>query len=168
MTQPFLSVGDHHWYTLMSGLTPGQFSGAGWTLSRGAKIVSATLADGSTGTVLDLPAGAQAVSPTVCVASDYPFARTMLRDVRGHGGVAFSMSLAGTRTWTSPQSSGLRHGKHAGWTLTNRINLHPPHTPGWHLMRIELVGRGPNAGAHSGSGSEVQLYDLYLDPRMKW
>jgi hypothetical protein len=35
------------------------FTGTGWTLSGGAKVVSATLADGTTGTVLDLPSGAR-------------------------------------------------------------------------------------------------------------
>jgi hypothetical protein len=44
--------------------------------------------------------------------------------------------------------------------LTNRINLHPPHVSGWHLMRIKLVARG--------TASEVQLYNFYVDPRMKW
>ncbi len=144
----------------MAGESADQFDGAGWQLSHGAKVVSAKLADGTRGTVLDLPAGAQAVSPTICVASDYPMARTMIRNVRGHGGIAFYMSLAGTRTWSSPQSSGQRHGKQAAWSLTNRINLHLPHKTGWHLLRIKLAG--------SGTQAEEQLYDFYIDPRMKW
>jgi hypothetical protein len=160
LTQPFLSVNDTHWYTLMAGQTADHFDGTGWQLSHGAAVVTAKLADGSTGTVLDLPAGAQAVSPTICVASDYPLARTMVRNVRGRGGITFYMALNGTRKWTSPQSSGKRHGKQGAWSLTNRINLHPPHTSGWHLMRIKLVGRGTNA--------EEQLYNFYVDPRMKW
>jgi hypothetical protein len=158
LTQPFLSVHDHHFYTLMPGEKPGRFVGTGWTLTGGAKIVTAKLADGTAGPVLDLPSGGTAVSPTICVTSGFPSARTMVRDVAGHGAISFYMSLAGTRSWASPRSSGQRHGKHTRWTLTNRINLHPPHTRGWHLMRMKLVGRGKAA--------EVQLYNLWVDPRM--
>ena len=39
LTQPFLSAKDSNWYTLLPGETPGNFDGAGWTLSGGAKVV---------------------------------------------------------------------------------------------------------------------------------
>jgi hypothetical protein len=69
-SQPFLSAGDSNWYTLVPGQSSGSFDGAGWTLSAGARVVSTTLADGSTASVLDLPSGSKAVSPTICVTSD--------------------------------------------------------------------------------------------------
>src|ERR1035438_2145816 len=81
--QPFLSWQDTNSYTLVSGQQADNFSGAGWVLSGGAKIVTATLADGTTGSVLDMPAGAQAVSPTICVESDYPDARMMVSNLSG-------------------------------------------------------------------------------------
>ena len=160
LTQPFQSVHDNHSYMLMPGETAGNLNGAGWTLLHGAKIVTARLAGGGTGMVLDLPSGAEAITPTICVTSQYPTGRTMIRDVAGHGGMSFYMSLAGTRTWNAPLSSGRRHGKHGAWSLTNRLNLHPPHVQGWHLMRMKLVARG--------QASEMQLYNFYVDPRMKW
>src|ERR1700748_2510925 len=62
LTQPFSGAKDSNWYTLMPGESSGGFDGTGWTLSGGAKIVTTTEADGSTGTVLDLPSGSTAVS----------------------------------------------------------------------------------------------------------
>ena len=80
LSQPFLSVGDHNWYTLMPGESADSFAGGGWTLSGGAKIVTTKLADGTTGSVLDLPSGLKAVSPVICVTSAYPTARTTVRN----------------------------------------------------------------------------------------
>ena len=68
-SQPFSSVKDSNWYTLAPGQSVNSFDATGWTLSGGAKLVTTTLADGSTGTVLDLPAGATAVTPPMCVSA---------------------------------------------------------------------------------------------------
>src|SRR5690348_4681692 len=54
LSQPF--AGDSRWYTLAPGETADNFSGTGWILTGGAKIVTTTLLDGRTGSVLDLPA----------------------------------------------------------------------------------------------------------------
>src|SRR5947209_15603384 len=70
LSQPFASAHDNRLYTLVPGESSGSFDGTGWQLSGGAQIVTTTLADGLTGTVLDLPSGATAVSPTMCVPSD--------------------------------------------------------------------------------------------------
>src|SRR5947209_6889073 len=83
VTKPFLSVGDSNWYTMMPGESPDSFAGSGWTLSGGASIKTTTLADGAVGHVLDLPSGAKAVSPTICVNGGFPTARTEVRDVKG-------------------------------------------------------------------------------------
>src|SRR5438552_3818600 len=76
LTQPFLYAGDTHWYTLAPGQTPGNFEGKSWVLSGGASIKKTTLYNGQTGSVLDLPSGSKAVSPSFCVTSEYPTART--------------------------------------------------------------------------------------------
>src|SRR5438874_1204907 len=76
LTQPFQDAGDNNYYVLAPGQTPGNFEGTGWTLSGGASIKTTTLADGSTGYVLDLPSGSKAVSPSFCVTSLYPTERT--------------------------------------------------------------------------------------------
>src|SRR5690242_16460800 len=56
-SQPFAASRDSNWYTLAPGQDVDSFNGQGWTLTGGAKIVTDTLADGTTGQVLDLPAG---------------------------------------------------------------------------------------------------------------
>src|ERR1035438_7703870 len=48
-SQPFLSWQDTNSYTLVSGQSADNFSGAGWVLSGGASLVTTTLADGRTG-----------------------------------------------------------------------------------------------------------------------
>ena len=153
-------AGDHNWYTLVAGQSPGSFDGGGWTLNNGAAVDTAPVKDGQTSSVLDLPSGARAVSPPVCVTSADPAARAMVRNVAGAQGIAFYISYAGKRTWDTPQKTGQFHGRRGKWTASTRINLLPSHlTNGWQLARFVFVG----AGKHG----EIQLYDFYVDPRMK-
>ena len=165
LTQPFLAWGDSNWYALAPGETADDFTGAGWTLTGGAKIVTATLKDGTTGSVLDLPRGSEAVSPTICLTSDYPTARAMIRNVSGSNGgsAGFSVSHAGTGTATAPVQTGTfkttgSAGVAGDWALSDPANLDPSTTPGWQLMRITLTATGPK---------EFQVYNLYNDPMMR-
>jgi hypothetical protein len=160
VSQPFLSAHDNHWYTLMPGEETGGFDGTGWQLSGGASIVTTTLADGSTASVLDLPSGAKAVSPTMCVTSAYPVARTMVRDVKGSEGVFFYVSYEGTKTWDTPKNTGQVHGNKASWTLSGNVNVQPGKTAGWQPVRFMLVA--------GGTTSDFQLYDFYVDPHCTW
>ena len=158
-SQPFLSAGDRNWYTLVPGQRDGNFDGAGWTLTGGAKIVSTVLADGSTASVLDLPSGSQAISPTMCVTSDYPSARAMVRDVVGSEGVFFYVSYQGTKTWDTPKNTGQMHGNHTAWTVATPVKVQPGNAIGWQPMRITLIA--------GGKSSEFQVNNLYVDPRMR-
>src|ERR1700759_2982644 len=56
-SQAFLSWKDPNWYTPIPGQSTTGFDATGWTLTAGAKTVTTTLPDGSTGQVLDLPSG---------------------------------------------------------------------------------------------------------------
>jgi hypothetical protein len=159
LTQPFLSSHDSNWYTLIPGQTPGNFDGTGWQLSGGARIITTTLADGSTAHVLDLPSGSRAVSPTMCVTSDYPTARTMVRDVKGSEGVFFYVSYEGTNTWTTPKNTGQVHGAQTAWTASTPVNVQPSNTPGWQPVRFTFVP--------GGNTSDFQLYDIYIDPHCR-
>jgi hypothetical protein len=145
---------------LMPGETPGNFDGSGWTLSGGAKIVTTTIADGSTASVLDLPSGSRAVSPTICVTSAYPTARAMVRDVVGSEGIFFYVSYEGTSTWKTPKNTGQMHGNGTAWTLATPVNLQPYNTVGWQPMRITLIP--------GGKTSDFELYNLYVDPHAKF
>jgi len=159
LVQPFLSAGDSNWYTLMPGETAGNFDGSGWTLSGGAEIVTTTPSDGSTASVLDLPSGSKAVSPTICVTSEYPTARATVRNVVGSEGVFFYVSYEGTSTWNTPKNTGQVHGAHNAWTLTTPVNVQPYKTVGWQPMRITLIP--------GGKTSDFRLYDLYIDPHAR-
>ena len=157
LSQPFLASGDSNWYTLMPGESSDNFAGDGWQLSGGAKIVATKLADGTTGSVLDLPSGSKAVSPIICVTSSYPTARTMVRNVKGSEGVFFYVEYEGTKTWGHPKNTGQIHGNGNEFTLVTPVNLQPENTSGWQPMRITLVPGGKH--------SDFEVYDLYLDPR---
>ena len=157
LSQLLLPVGDPNWYTLAPGETTDNFTGAGWTLTGGARIVAVRLADGRTGSVLDLPSGSHAVSPAMCVASSYPTARMMVRDLVGAEGVLFAVSYAGTRTAATPENTGYVQGGHGDWTLSNPVRLHPGNLAGWQQVQYALT-----AGGKTG---DVQVYNLYVDPR---
>jgi hypothetical protein len=158
LAQPFLSTRDSNWYTLVPGQSVDDFNGNGWALSGGAQIVSSPLADGNAGNVLDLPSGSSAVSPPMCVSSDYPTARTIVRDVSGSEGVHISVAYAGTKTADKPQNVGQVHGTQAAWTTSNQFNVHPGNLPGWQLVTFTLTP--------GGKSSNFQISNFWVDPRM--
>jgi hypothetical protein len=159
VTQPFLSWGDPGYYVLVPGQVPNNFTGDGWALTGGASVVTTRLADGSTGTVLDLPSGSRAVSPTTCVGSTYPTARTMVRNVVGGEGVQFYVSYQNTPTGLTPKNTGQVHGSGTAWTLSTPVNLQPGKLPGWQLARFTFVP--------GGKSSDFQIYNFYIDPYRK-
>jgi hypothetical protein len=158
VSQPFLSANDSNWYTLLPGESAGSFSSSGWALSGGAQVITTTLPNGQISQVLNLPSGSKAVSPTICVDSADPTARTMVRDVRGAEGVQFYVSYEGTNTWTNPQNTGQVHGQQNSWTLSDPVNIQPSNQSGWQLVRFTLVP--------GGQTSDFQIYNFYVDPRM--
>jgi hypothetical protein len=158
LSQPFLSFRDRSWYTLAPGESVDNFGGNGWTLSGGAQVITTQRADGQTGSVLDLPSGSKAVSPAMCVSSDYPTARALVRNVVGGEGVQFYVSYAGTNTAAKPKNTGQVHGQQNRWTLSGAVNVQPGKTPGWQLVQFTLIPGGIN--------SEFQIDNLWVDPRM--
>jgi hypothetical protein len=157
-SQAFSFAKDNNWYTLIPGQNEDQFGGEGWQLSGGAEIVTTTLADGSTSQVLDLPSGSKAVSPVICVTSEYPTARGMVRDVKGSEGVFYYVEYEGTSTWNHPKNTGQVHGSGTAWTAVTPVNMQPYNAAGWQPMRVTLIP--------GGKTSDFQVYNLYVDPRM--
>lgn len=161
VVQPFAPWGDPREYVMVPG---GDFSdpaGSGWQLRGGARIVSARQNDGTPDSVLDLPSGAVAVSPTVCVDISYPTARLWTRTVRGGGAVAVAVAYQDTRTQFRPQLVDALTSRFSGWTLSHDIRIRPQiagRDSGW--RRVAFVF------AAGGRSSEFQLDDLYVDPRM--
>jgi hypothetical protein len=158
LSQPFLSWNDTNWYTLAPGETPDNFDGNGWTLSAGASITPTQLADGHSGSVLDLPTGALAISPRVCVDADYPTARTMIETTAG-ATVAVGVYYSGADPSTKLQRSGAIRGDGAGWSASDPFEVHPGALPGWQMVRFIFKA--------TGFTGHAQLYNFYIDPRMK-
>jgi hypothetical protein len=156
LTQPFTAWGDQNWYTLVPGQSPDNFDGAGWSLGGGATLTAVGLADGSTGSVLDLPSGAWAVSPQVCVDSSYTSARTMIREPSGSDGLAMSVQYQGG----PPLSPVGVAGGSKKWNASAPISLQPTNNSGWVMARFKFWANG------SGN-DEYQLYNFYVDPYSK-
>jgi len=152
ITQPFAGLGDTNWYTLAPGQGAGGFNGAGWTLTGGAKVVTTTLPDGTRGQVLDLPAGSTAVSPQMCVDSDYPTARANVLD--GGPGSGVHVSVSYTNSKSANQSSGVVNGA-STWGASRVFQLHAGTLSGWQSAQYTFQG---------GTG-DTQVYDFYVDPR---
>jgi hypothetical protein len=158
VSQPFLSWNDTNWYTLAPGETPDNFDGNGWTLVAGASVTPTQLADGHTGAVLDLPSGALAISPRVCVDADYPTARTMI-ETTGRATVAVGVYYADADPATKLQRSGTIQGDGVGWSASDPFDVHPGTLPGWQMVRF--IFRATGLTGHA------RLYNFYIDPRMK-
>ncbi len=158
LAQPFSSASDTNWYAPLPGESWNSFPATGWTLSGGAKVVSATLADGTRGTTLDLPAGAQAVSPGMCVTNDDPSARGEIRMTSGSSSVTVSVAYMGPKTWGSPQASSTIAGVSTGWTLAIPLSIHPSKASGWQFAQFTFV---------AASTGEYQLSNFYVDPKMR-
>jgi hypothetical protein len=152
LSQPLSSAGDANYYFMAPSF------GSGWSLKGGASIQKATLANGSTGAVLDLPTGGEVVSPTICLTNEYPFARFMERQVRGNEGVNFYVSYLTAQGWSARYGGQVR-GKGSSWTLSEQVAMQPSKTGGWQLAQIILTG--------GGNSSEFQLYNLYIDPYVR-
>ena len=165
-TQPFLSFGDTGSYTLAPGESADNFDGSGWALSGGASIVTTTLADGSTGQVLDLPAGSSAVSPAMCVGTGFQGGRMMTQVVAPPPGkpVPPDGHLPPPKvTFTTTVVDGKGPGHHMDlqgqddWSLSHKMPV-APGNPGTEQVQFTFSA--------DDSSSELQVYNLYVDPRM--
>ena len=173
LSQPFLSWGDSSCYALLPGESADSFDATGWTLSGGATITTTTLYDGSQGSVLNLPSGSTAVSPTVWINSSDQTARTMVRNVVGAEGVFFYVSYPNQPWKNTGQFHGQGHGPGPGpggpgpggpgpgpasasasaWTLSNPINLQSNGLTTCVPVQFEFVP--------GGKTSDFQMYNFY-------
>jgi hypothetical protein len=162
-SQPFESFKDSNFYTLVEG---SEFNEGpeGWELFNGAEVVGGSRPDGSSGGVLDLPSGAYAVSPAVCVTLQYPTARTWVRGIQGGGGVTVGVFYPGTGVAAAVgQPVGKLGATSDGeWTLSNPFQVKPELTG-----KTEGVREVRFVYANQTGASEFQLSGLYVDPRMR-
>jgi hypothetical protein len=158
-SQPFEAFGDSNFYTLVEG---SEFNGGaeGWELQDGAEVVEGIHPDGSTGGVLDLPPGATAISPAVCVTLQYPTARTWVESVEGGGGVTVGVSYPGTNP--AGHSAGRLNAKGDNWELSKSFNVIPQlagNQEGVREVRFVYTNKT--------KASDLQVWGLYVDPRMR-
>ena len=154
LTQPFALLNDANYYAPLPGESWDSFPATNWSLSGGAKVVTTKLADGATGTALDLPASAKAVSSAVCLTNDYPSARGQIRSVSGSAGVTVTVTYLGPKQ----QSAGFLASTSSAWSLAAPVTLDASTTTGWQLAQFTFVA------ANKG---EYQLSNFYVDPKMR-
>ena len=155
VSQPYIGLGDTNWYTLAPGQAAGGFDGIGWTLTGGARVLTTTLADGSTGTVLDLPAGSTAVSPQMCVNSTFPTGRLTMRQAANGPGLKVYVAYMGAGG--KAQSSGALVGG-STWGVSRAFQLHASNLVSWTEAQYTFAGQKGGA----------QLYAFYVDPHVHW
>ncbi len=157
-SQAFSAWNDLNWYTPVGGETADNVNGAGWTLSGGATLVSTTLRDGTAGQVLNLPGGATAVTPPICIDQMYPTARTMDKELNGSSGVHLSIAYALGGVWQAQAVAGYIAGGVA-WGPSGRLALPVNLLAGSVPARFTFT-------AAAGRGA-TQIYDFYVDPRLR-
>jgi hypothetical protein len=162
LLQPFASWKDNRNYVLAPGGDFNDLDGGGWQLGGGAEIVQETNPDGTVDGALELPSGAVAVSPTMCVDLDYPTARAWVRNSIGDGEVDVAVVYDAGKSAQIPKSVGHMKGKkRAVWGLSDDIKIQPQlagKQAGWRRVAFVLSG--------GGKSSEFHVDDFYVDPRM--
>jgi len=158
-SQPFAAFGDDNFYTLVPGST---FNSPeeGWKLADGARIEPSSR-PGASGGTLQLPPGAEAVSPPLCVTLQYPTARLWLDKVGSKG--TLHVEVAYTKTKGSAVIKTVVK-MQAGntWEPSEAFGIRPElggRTEGTRPVRFVFISRGERE-------SSFQTDDLYVDPRM--
>ncbi len=155
--QPFQTLGDSNYYTLAEG---SEFNNGpeGWELLNGAKIIQGTRPDGSTGNILDMPAGAVAISPPSCVTLQYPTARTYAESVKGGSGVSVTVAY-GLQSSLIANAGQLKPQPHQGWEVSAPFKVQPQLTGSKEGTReVRFV--------YSTKNAEEHIFGLYVDPRL--
>lgn len=151
LTQPFSRWGDSNRYVLVPGQRPGNFDGNGWVLGGGATLVTTTVPGGARATVLDLPRGAWAVSPSMCVDPSYTSARMMIRGAGGPSSVSARVWYGSSRRPHCQQDMGRAAGA-SRWEPSGALSLTPQ--SGRQTARFRLSARN----------GESEIYNFYVDP----
>lgn len=157
LSEPFAAWGDTNEYALVPGQVFDSFTASGWTLSGGASVGTTTLADGTTGPALDLPPGATATSPAMCVDSQFPDARMMVRNPTGIQDLNLYASYPGSGSKVN--DGYVATGQGAGWTPSPVLQTNPGTATGWQLVVFTIHV--------PATATDTQVYNVYVDPRMK-
>jgi hypothetical protein len=164
LTKPFAQFGDQANYKLVSG---GSFETGtgGWTLTRGAKVVSGNepwkVGGSGHAKSLVLPAGSNAISPTSCVGLGEPTVRFFVRKNRapllGISTLAVSVYVKTSLGLVVPVPIGVVLGN-GQWKPT------PPMLIVANLLPLLPGDRTPVAFQFTPVLGDWQIDDLYVDP----
>ncbi len=164
LTKPFAQFGDQANYKVVSN--GGFESGStGWTLTRGAKVVSGNepwkVGGASHGKSLVLPAGSNAISPVSCVGLAEPtvrfFAKKNKAPLLGISTLAVSVYVKTSLGLVVPVPVGVVLGN-GQWKPT------PPMLIVANLLPLLPGDRTPVAFQFTPVLGEWQIDDLYVDP----
>jgi hypothetical protein len=149
MSRPFLAFGDLRSYAPAPNGDFSDASGGGWQFAGGAAIAAAGGRSGAANGVLNLPAGATALSPLMCVDLDYPTARTWLA---GAGSLNIQVVYPDTaKKKLDPKSVADIKGSSLGlWKLSSDFDVHPQiggKLAGWRRVAFVLTNTSKNAAA---------------------
>ena len=160
LLQPFSSWRDNRHYVLAPGGDFNDATGGGWQLGGGASVVDETDPDGTVDGVLDLPSGAVAVSPTMCVDLDYPTARTWVRNVGRDGDVNVSVIYDAGKSAQVPKVVGNLHAnKQRTWGLSDDVKIQPQlagKQAGWRRVAFVLTAGGDSGDSTSTTSTSTR------------
>ena len=164
LTKPFAQFGDNADYKLVAG---GSFESgtSGWTLARGAKVVSGNepwkVGGSGHARSLVLPAGSTAISPVSCVGLAEPtvrfFAKKNRAPLLGVSTLAVSVYVKTSLGLTVPVPVGVVLGN-GQWKPT------PPMLIVANLLPLLPGDRTPVAFQFTPVLGDWQIDDLYVDP----
>ena len=165
LTQPFSGFGDRANYKLVAG---GSFESGtpGWTLARGAKVVTGNepwkVGGSSHGKSLVLPAGSTAISAPTCVGLKEPtvrfFAKKNKAPLLGISTLAVAVHVKTSLGLVVPVPVGVVLGN-GQWKPT------PPMLIVANLLPLLPGDRTPVAFQFTPVLGEWQIDDLYVDPQ---
>jgi hypothetical protein len=160
-TTIFSAFGDNALYTLApdGGLESG---GAGWLLAAGASVAgesSSIRLDGKVGArSLELPSGASATTPSICVERGYPSFRFVARSLAaGRASLRVDVLYGADRTVKSAGT--MTPG--AGWGVSPSMKL----VEGQY--KVKAGESGTVRFRFTASGGTVRVDDVYVDPRYR-
>jgi len=171
---PYAALGDERSYVLAPGGSFEDPAAPGWQLSGGAAIDH----DARQGGQLVLPAGASAVSPSMCIDLDYPHLRFAHKVLGRHAKhVAIQVDVVYPQTATGWISAGrvapfASTPVGAGWRVSPDVALHPElGGTEWGARDVALRFTAVKTGATGrrvAPGAQVRVDDVFIDPRARF
>jgi hypothetical protein len=171
---PYAALGDERSYVLAPGGSFEDPAATGWQLTGGASVEQ----DRRQGGQLVLPAGASAVSPSMCIDLDYPHLRFAHKVVGRHAkAVDIKVDVVYPQAgadWVGAAQfddfAGTPVG--AGWRVSPDVPLHPElGGEDWGARDVALrftAVKASGASERRAAGAEVRVDDVFIDPRMRF